>query len=376
MADNIKIVGEILNTQQVARYNEEDVRLFIPQTLQENFGLPNDYIEYFTYDAGGNLLNTNYSYKSFKSPQTSFVESIGSLPIIEIDPVKDLQTLGYSSGEFKVQYNLFNNKLSSPDAELFLKEISTDRTELRVGSTVLTNAEIESGSLALISEYTGSSYFVDYLINFGNNVQVTAVNVALNKIESGYEVLFKLYQPLPDNIQEKVSLWVVQEKVNPYIFDINLDKLIIPAPGPQLRGPNFSIDIPNQNNIATSYQTYGGLVNSFSNVSSSYQQLLSLITSQSIDINTDYSNFINFVNFSSAKQRIVNFYSKVKQIEDYNTNSVRALQNSAFLMGLPWNAHQMHPAARLRRFSDDPVHRHHRHPLLLLAVCAACIAHC
>jgi hypothetical protein len=330
MADNIKIVGEILNTQQVARYNEEDVRLFIPQTLQENFGLPNDYIEYFTYDAGGNLLNTNYSYKSFKSPQSSFVESVGSLPIIEIDPVKDLQTLGYSSGEFKVQYNLFNNKLSSPNAELFLKEISTDRTELRVGSTVLTNAEIESGSLALISEYTGSSYFVDYLINFGNNVQVTAVNVALNKIESGYEVLFKLYQPLPDNIQEKVSLWVVQEKVNPYIFDINLDKLIIPAPGPQLRGPNFSIDIPNQNDVATSYQTYGGLVNSFSNVSSSYQQLLSLVTSQSIDINTDYSNFINFVNFSSAKQRVVNFYGKVKQIEDYNTNIAKYTISSSF----------------------------------------------
>jgi len=330
MADNIKIVGEILNTQQVARYNEEDVRLFTPQTLQESFGLQNDYIEYFTYDAGGNLLNTNYNYKSFISPQTSFVNATGSLPIIEIDPVKDLQTLGYLSGEFKVQYNLFNNKLSSPNAELFLKEISADRTELRVGSTVLTNAEIESGSLALINEYTGSSYFVDYLVNFGNNVQVTAVNVALNKIESGYEVLFKLYQPLPDNIQEKVSLWVVKEKVNPYVFDINLDKLIIPAPGPQLRGPNFSIDIPNQNNIATSYQTYSGLVNSFSNVSSSYQQLLSLITSQSIDINTDYSNFINFVNFSSAKQRIVNFYNKVKQIEDYNTNIAKYTVSSSF----------------------------------------------
>jgi hypothetical protein len=330
MADNIKIVGEILNTQQIARYNEEDVRLFIPQTLQENFGLQNDYIEYFVYDAGGNLLNTNYNYKSFKSPQTSFVESVGSLPIIEIDPVKDLQTLGYSSGEFKVQYNLFNNKLSSPKAELFLKEISADKTELRVGSTVLTNSEIETGSLALINEYTGSSYFVDYLVNFGNNVQVTAVNVALNKIESGYEVLFKLYQPLPDNIQEKVSLWVVKEKVNPYVFDINLDKLIIQAPGPQLRGPNFSIDIPDQNNIATSYQTYGGLVNSFSNVSSSYQQLLSLITSQSIDINTDYSNFTNFVNFSSAKQRIVNFYGKIKQIEDYNTNIAKYTVSSSF----------------------------------------------
>jgi hypothetical protein len=321
MADNIKIVGEILNTQQVSRYDEADLNLFSSQILKEDFGQQNDYIEYFVYDAGSNLLNINYSYKDFKSPSTSFVDpTTNALPIIEIDPVKDLQNLGYSSGEFIVQYNIFNNQISNPKAELFLKEISADRTELRIGSTILTNEQIESGSLALINESSGSSYFVDHLINFGNNIQVVAVNVALNKVDSGYEILFKLYQPLPDNIQEKATLWVVNEKSNPYVFDINLDKLIIPAPGPQLRGPNFAIDIPNQNNIATSYQTYGGLVNSLQNVSSSYQQLLSLITSQSIDINTDYTDFNNFIFFSSAKQRIINFYNKVKQIEDYKNS--------------------------------------------------------
>ncbi len=62
------------------------------------------------------------------------------------------------------------------------------------------------------------------------------------------------------------------------------------------------------------------MVNSLQNVSSSYQQLLSLITSQSIDINTDYTNFDNFIFFSSAEQRIINFYNKVKQIEDYRNN--------------------------------------------------------
>jgi len=257
MADNIKIVGEILNTQQVSRYDDADINLLSPQLLKEDFGQQNDYIEYFVYDAGNNLLNINYSYKDFKSPSTSYVNPIGgTLPIIEIDPVKDLQNLGYSSGEFIVQYNFFNNQVSDPNAELFLKEISSDRTEIRVGSTVLTNKEIETAALSLINAYTGSAYFVDYLINFGNNEQVVAVNVALNKIDSGYEILFKLYQPLPDTIEDKSTLWVVKEKVNPYVFDINLDKLIITAPGPQLRGPNFDIDIPNQNNIATSYQTY------------------------------------------------------------------------------------------------------------------------
>jgi hypothetical protein len=336
MANNIQIVGSILNTEELSRYNSEDTSLLSSRLIQENFGQQNDYIEYFIYDAGGNLLNINYNYKNFKLPPTyglnpapyedavgvvsNYTQSISTLPIIEIDPVSDLQALGYSSGEFKVQYNFFSNQVSDPSAGLFLKEISADRTELRVGSTILTNEQIESGSLTLMNQMSGSSYFVDFLINFGNNVQVLAVNVALNKVETGYEILFKLYQPLPDNIQEKISLWVVEEKVNPYSFDINLDKLILPPPIPQLRGPNFGINIPNQNNVATSYQTYTSLINSVQNVStSSYQQLLSLITSQSIDINVDYTDYNNFIFFSSAKQRLVNFYGKIKQIEDYNS---------------------------------------------------------
>ena len=324
MADNIKIVGEILNTQEVSRYNDEDIRLLTSQQVNSTFGQPNDYIEYFVYDAGGNFLNGFYNYKDFKSPTTSYVDPVnGSLPIIEIDPIKDLQNLGYNTGEFVVYYNFFTNKISDSNANLFLKEISADRTELRVGSTILTNSEIETATLALINEISGSAYFVDYLINFGNNEQVLAVNVALNRLESGYEILFKLYQPLPDTITEKSSLWVVDEKIDSYNFNINLDKLIIPAPLPILRGPNFDIKIPDQNNIATPYQTYNSLINSFQSVSTaSYQQLLSLIQSQSVDINTDYSNFSNFSFFGSAKTRLNNFYNKVKQIEEDKNNIV------------------------------------------------------
>ena len=333
MASNIQIVGSILNKGQLSRYNNEDTNLLSSNIIQENFGQQDDYIEYFIYDAGGNLLNTNYDYKSFKLPSTfglnpapykdavgvvsNYNSSPSTLPIIEIDPILDLRNIGYSSGEFKVQYNFFNNRIS----DLFLKEISSDRTEIRVGSTVLTNAQIETSSLALINEYSSSAYFVDYLINFGDNIQAVAINVALNKVESGYEILFKLYQPLPNNISEKTSLWVVREKVNPYSFNLNLDKLILPPPIPLLRGPNFGIKIDSQNNVATSYQTYTSLINDIQSIStSSYQQLLSLITSQSIDINTDYTNFTNFTFFSSAEQRVSNFYNKVKQIEDYKTN--------------------------------------------------------
>ena len=68
MANNIKIVGSILNTEQVSRYDSGDTNLLSSNIIQESFGQQNDYIEYFIYDAGGNLLNTDYNYKSFKLP--------------------------------------------------------------------------------------------------------------------------------------------------------------------------------------------------------------------------------------------------------------------------------------------------------------------
>jgi len=168
-------------------------------------------------------------------------------PIIEIDPVGDLKNTNYTSGEFVVRYNLFHNILSNPtDRALFVKEISQDRTEIRLASTTLTNDEIENNVNNAINQINSSSYSVDYLLNFGNNQQYLAVNIALNKPLTGYEVLFKMYEPLPLEVQEKQTLWVVEEKVYPYIFDINLDILITPPPPPTLRGPNFSISIPNQ----------------------------------------------------------------------------------------------------------------------------------
>ena len=138
---NINSINPV--TFEYQTYSIEDDSLIFNTNVDATFNPTLDIIEYFVYDAGNNLLNTSYSYKDFKLPNTSFVNTNGFLPIIEIDPVKDLQNLGYSSGEFKVQYNIFKNKISSfPSASLFVKEISPDRTEIRAGSVVLTNDQI------------------------------------------------------------------------------------------------------------------------------------------------------------------------------------------------------------------------------------------
>ena len=346
MANNIKITGNIINTTTVTRYSSDDTNLISSQNLQENFGGTGDYIEYYIYDAGGNLLNTNYNYLDYKLPTTTgltpavsnnpnttgniqttdvgitstLVTPTSSLyPTIEIDPVKDIQNIGYTSGEFNSRYNFFRNILSNNiDRALFIKEISQDRTEIRLASTTLTNDEIESTVNNVINQINSSSYYVDYLLNFGDNQQYVAVNIALNKATTGYEVLFKMYEPLPPEVQEKQTLWVVEEKVSPYVFDINLDTLIIPPPPPTLRGPNFDISIPSQGTVSTTYTNYDTALMTLQSLqNSSYQQLLNLMTTQSISINVDYTDFNNFTFFGSAYQRVANFYTKVQQIEDY-----------------------------------------------------------
>ena len=346
MADNIKIVGSILNTTQVSRYTADDLRLITSQTIKKSFGAPNDYIEYFVYDIGNNLLETSYTYHEYKLPSNLALNSgvtpnlninnstatgaeVGSVsnlstssftyPVIEIDPVMDLENLGYSSGEFKVQYNIFKNKISSfPSASLFIKEISPDRTELRVGSIVLTDSEIESGSLALINYYNSSSYFDPFLLNFGNNIQEIVTNIVLNKVDTGYEILFKLYNELDSIVNEKTSFWVVEEISTPYVFDINLDAILSAPTVKKLKGPNFKNRGQRSNTTNTAYQNSDGL-------GLNDNSLLNLNISQSISININYDGaggdnggFGNFVTFGSAVSRIQNFYTKVQQIETGN----------------------------------------------------------
>jgi hypothetical protein len=345
MADNIKIVGSILGTSQVSRYTTDDLRLITSLKVNKSFSTFDDYIEYHVYDLSDQLIEKNYSYRKYKLPAnvplnpgvtpttninntTATGAEVGSVsnlsttsstyPIIEIDPVQDLQDLGYSSGEFKVQYNVFKNKISKyPNAELFIKEISADRTELRVGSVILTNDQIETGSLALINAYNSSSIFDPYLLNFGDNKQAIATNIVLNKVDSGYEILFKLYSELDSSIVEKSSLWVVEEISTPYVFDINLDAILTTPAKKKLKGPNF-------NNISRF-----GLGSTTSPYSSNFpndqEGLFGLNASQSININVNYSGvsgesggFSSFVTFGSATSRIQNFYTKVQQIETYN----------------------------------------------------------
>ena len=319
MANNIRIIGNVNNTSRISRIIDADLNLLSPEIKNQYFGFENDYIELFAYDTSNNLLVSNPNYKSFKLPPNYGLNTDNTLPIIEIDPIQDLQNLGYVSGEFSVQYYFHKRYISNPDlAELFLSEISADRTEIRLNSTSLTSEDLQMLSEKLIQDIEVSTDSKYYLFNLPNNQQFLIINAAVDNESPTPTLLLKLYTPLSETIQVKEGGWITEEIIEPYVFDINLDASVIPELPPQLKGPNFDIEVDIKQNVSTKYENYNSLVSSLTG--SSYHKVLNYMNDNSYDLNIDYTSFENFIHFSSAKKRLEIFYSKVKQIEDYNTN--------------------------------------------------------
>jgi len=319
MANNIKIIGNVNNTSRISRIVNEDLNLLSPEIKNQYFGFENDYIELFAYDTSNNLLVSNPNYKSFKLPSNSGLSADNTLPIIEIDPVQDLQNLGYVSGEFSVQYHFHKRYISNPNlAELFISEISADRTEIRLNSTSLTSEDLQLKAEQLLQDIEISLDAKYYLFNLSGNQQFLIINAAVDNESQTPTLLLKLYTPLSDAIQIKEGGWITEEIIEPYVFDINLDASVIPELPPQLKGPNFDIDVDIKQNVGTKYENYSSLVSSLTG--SSYHKVLNYMNDNSYDLNIDYTSFGNFIHFSSAKKRLEIFYAKVKQIEDYNTN--------------------------------------------------------
>jgi hypothetical protein len=315
MADNIKIIGNINDIQRISRIKNEDQNLLNTQTINQTFGYSKDYIELFIYDLNQNLVYSNLDYKNFKSANNFSLNPNGSIPVIEIDPVNDIQSLNYISGEFLSQYNFFKSTSLDPSINLFIQEISDDRTEIRINSADITSDNLVTRGNSIIDSLTNSVEQKSFLLNQSNNTQILIVNAIIDENSQTPSILLKLYEPLPLNVDLKSTVWVTEEIIEPYVFNINLDTSIIPAPTPQLKGPNFDIDIDIKQNLGTKYENYSSLVSSLTG--SSYRQVLNYMNNNSYDLNIDYTSFNNFVHFSSAKKRLEIFYNKVKQIEDY-----------------------------------------------------------
>lgn len=308
-------------------YESKDTNLISSFDIETSF-TPKSNIEFFIYDSNKNLLYTEYNYTQYKVFNNG--QSAGSnesLSKLEINPESNLIDVGFNQGEFIAYYNFLNKKIGSDLELLYITEISSDRTEIRLSSTVLTDLDIIENTNLFIQERTDSPYFLDFYLNFGDNILLICNNIMLdNQDPNNPTVIIKLYEPLPSELDLNSTLWVVTSIEEPIAYNVSfIEDPIIINDTKKIKGPNFNIDLKDQVNNSTIELSYADLINT--SLTSSQNQLNSLLEEKEIDINIDYTDFNNFIHFSSAQTRLENFQYKIGLIESYSS-SIGILDNT------------------------------------------------
>lgn len=318
---NISYTGEGLESQI---YSAKDNSLITNSFIYTKFGDPNDVIEYFIYDTTGTLIDRVYNASNY-TPSPSVNPVSGLYSSITLDPKNDLAANGYDRGTLNIQYNFLRNLFNSTYGKFYwIKEISISRTELRLSSQNLSNVEILDGFNQYQAYIAGLNYYPDFYLNFGDNQHIIATNVAYTEDDEGAYLLIKLYEPLPSNFDLKDQLWLVEkiaESAN-YNVDIQVESTVATQEF-ALRGPNYNVKLNEKVGETTPYYSYTSLTNT--PISSSFQKMMSYYQDRAVAINVDYSEFSNFIHFSSATSRIDNFVSKLSDIERYNAQIAQQL---------------------------------------------------
>jgi hypothetical protein len=298
------------------------------KTIDKKFGRSEDYIELHIYNINNQLIYSEDNFKDF----TKSNESISSN--IQVDPNKILTDRGFVTGNFRLKLNILKNKVfNTIDYPFIIKEISNNRRETKSVSPKTLNSTIDIAVSNFISDIESSTYFKEFSINLGNDILIPCINILLNKGPLKHEVLIKTLDPLPYSISPKTSFKIVEEITDPISIDVNLGPPKLISDDIPLRGPNFHIDIRQNNSVPSGFKNYDELLQY--SVTSSYQHLLSKIEKTGLEVDIRYDHirtvsestegidipyhFDNFVHFSNAVERLKNFKYKLKLIELYDS---------------------------------------------------------
>ena len=161
-------------------------------------------------------------------------------------------------------------------------------------------------------------------LKFENNLFLTT-NFKSDRVSVSqfpYSIVYKLYEPLPASYEKFDECIVVKEMANPLEEKVRIiDFVNEEEPSLVLRSPDLdNVESPVQRR-ETQFKTEADILTSDTTVSSALRNEFLSQSLDSVEINTDYSKYENFVNFGSAEVRIRNFKTKLENIEQYKIDS-------------------------------------------------------
>ncbi len=229
-----------------------------------------------------------------------------SVQPVALDVYSELSNLNLTVGTFRIAVNFFKNLIGSYDRQhLRIDEISPDRTELRLRAIDGTDPEFLTQITNFIQtvDQTAGDWYKTYLLNFSRNQTVLFVN----SVVVGEYLYIKLYEPLPAEYDVDFKCWVVEEQKPAYLDRITIVPFVQEKQYNRLSNPNWYANAAYNVSSETGFKTWNDLLGSSVQTS---QQIVDAYFSGSlsgIKLNIDYSDFNNFVFYSSATERVSNF---------------------------------------------------------------------
>ncbi len=315
-------------TFEFQEYSNSDVNLINVESIESSFTQNDDYIEYHVYDLSNQLIFSEVEFNAFRNFRLLDNNLV-------LDPLQDIQNLALD-GTYNAIYNFLNPLLgSNSNTRYYISEISSDRTEIRLDTTQISLTEANQGRTVegtgvatggAINEVTdfisrfnlqprSSTLYPDFYLNFGENQLALAVNIQLDESDPvNPTILIKLYEPLPPQFDLKTELWVVEKIAEPVAFQVeNTETFDLTDLNTPIAGPNINLPVKDQLNNSTEAKSLNDLQTSYT--ASVTNQLLSSISQSGVTINVDYTEYENFVFFSSAQTRLDNFKTKLGDLE-------------------------------------------------------------
>ena len=111
-------------------------------------------------------------------------------------------------------------------------------------------------------------------------------------------------------------MWVVEEISAPQAYNVTFPfEEFIPNDFQFILGPNYSLNLTQESGVASQVYNYNSLIGT--NLTSSANQVKNLLNRKEVSISVDYTDYNDFIQFSSAYTRLENFVYKVGLIEQY-----------------------------------------------------------
>jgi hypothetical protein len=174
----------------------------------------------------------------------------------------------------------------------------------------------------------GNSYKEKYLsylqnaLNFGNNVYIPILNYTGYNDSGIYTIIVKLVDYLPNTINIRDKCWISNISTKPLIQKVVLNTIAVKK-GFKIAGPNFNIKTDGYKTKAIDFNSSDDLKLTDSDKKNVdfYKKLT--------ELNVDYSEFSNFIIFSSAELRTKLFLNKLIKINQL-TETITQYESASF----------------------------------------------